>query len=221
MRIGLLRKTLVPLSSCAAATAVHPAAAAPEVLRAYNAPVSESSTSGVSSGGYMAVQFGTAWSSVIRGVGIVAGGPYWCAKADSNDFITWYWGPIFRATGSCMKGPRIQPERERFHRKGQRQGVRRRHRPRPKSEPGRRSIFFTATTTSLSRGRQPTPLRVSTATTSALRTAATCSTKRRSGPVTRTSFCQSRAPSASIAATTMTPRTSTSATTTRPDSKHT
>ena len=31
----------------------------------------------------MAVQFGTAWSSVIKGVGVVAGGPYWCAKADA------------------------------------------------------------------------------------------------------------------------------------------
>ena len=104
MRIGLWRKTLAALT-CAAAVAAQPAAAAPEALRAYNAPVSESSISGVSSGGFMAVQFGTAWSSVIRGVGIVAGGPYWCARADANDFVTWYWGPIFRATGSCMKGP--------------------------------------------------------------------------------------------------------------------
>ncbi len=39
-------------------------------------------------------------------MGIVAGGPYWCAKADAYDFITWYWGPIFRATGACMNGPR-------------------------------------------------------------------------------------------------------------------
>jgi Esterase PHB depolymerase len=104
MRIGLLPKTLAALT-CAAAAAAQPTADAPEALRAYNAPVSESSISGVSSGGYMAVQFGTAWSSVIRGVGIVAGGPYWCAKADGYDFVTWYWGPIFRATGSCMKGP--------------------------------------------------------------------------------------------------------------------
>ncbi len=53
----------------------------------------------------MAVQFGTAWSSIITGVGVVAGGPYWCAKANAYDAITWYWGPVWRATGSCMKGP--------------------------------------------------------------------------------------------------------------------
>jgi hypothetical protein len=53
----------------------------------------------------MAVQFGTAWSSVIKGVGAVAGGPFWCAEADAEDFVTAYWGPILRATGSCVKGP--------------------------------------------------------------------------------------------------------------------
>ena len=52
----------------------------------------------------MAVQFGTAWSSVIKGVGAVVGGPFWCAEADAEDFVTAYWGSILRATGSCMKG---------------------------------------------------------------------------------------------------------------------
>lgn len=99
MRFSLLRTCLVALA-CAAAQS-----AAAEPLRAYKAPIGESSISGISSGGFMAVQFATAWSSVIRGVGIVAGGPYWCAKADADDFITWYMGPIYRATGSCMKGP--------------------------------------------------------------------------------------------------------------------
>jgi hypothetical protein len=60
---------------------------------------------GISSGAFMAVQFGTAWSSVIRGVGVVAGGPYWCAKADANDFMNGYTLPIMTATGSCMTGP--------------------------------------------------------------------------------------------------------------------
>jgi len=84
---------------------MSPLAAEPIALRGYNAPVGESSISGVSSGAFMAVQFGTAWSSIIKGVGVVAGGPYWCAKADAYDAITWYWGPVSRATGSCMKGP--------------------------------------------------------------------------------------------------------------------
>src|SRR3954447_8693250 len=88
-----------------AITAMSAAAAKPISLRSYNAPIGESSISGVSSGAFMAVQFGTAWSSIIKGVGVVAGGPYWCAKADASDAITWYWGPVWRATGTCMKGP--------------------------------------------------------------------------------------------------------------------
>ena len=75
---------------------------ADETLVGYNAAISESSISGVSSGAFMAVQFGTAWSSVIKGVGIVAGGPYWCAKADS--FFR-YWSSVSNALGPCMQGP--------------------------------------------------------------------------------------------------------------------
>jgi poly(3-hydroxybutyrate) depolymerase len=89
----------------AAISGMSPVAAEPMALRSYNAPIGESSISGVSSGAFMAVQFGTAWSSIIKGVGVVAGGPYWCANADAYDAITWYTGPVWRATGSCMKGP--------------------------------------------------------------------------------------------------------------------
>ena len=77
-------------------------AQADEKLAGYNAAIGESSISGISSGAFMAVQFATAWSSVVKGVGIVAGGPYWCAKADS----AWgYWTSVGNATGPCMKGP--------------------------------------------------------------------------------------------------------------------
>lgn len=90
---------------CAAAAGASPLGAEPVSLRSYQAPVGESSISGISSGAFMAVQFGTAWSSIVKGVGVVAGGPYWCAKADAFDVVTWYWGPVWRATGACMKGP--------------------------------------------------------------------------------------------------------------------
>jgi hypothetical protein len=53
----------------------------------------------------MAVQFGTAWSSVVRGVGVIAGGPFWCAKADADDLFNGYTLPVYTATGPCMKGP--------------------------------------------------------------------------------------------------------------------
>jgi hypothetical protein len=42
----------------------------------------EISVSGLSSGGYMAVQFDVAYSSSLKGAGVVAGGPYYCAQGD-------------------------------------------------------------------------------------------------------------------------------------------
>jgi hypothetical protein len=48
-------------------------------LPAYHADIAQTSVSGISSGAFMAVQFGTAWSSVIKGVGAIAGGPYGCS----------------------------------------------------------------------------------------------------------------------------------------------
>jgi len=53
----------------------------------------------------MAVQFGTAWSSVIKGVGVIAGRAVLCAKAGRRRFINGYMLPVLTATGSCMTGP--------------------------------------------------------------------------------------------------------------------
>jgi poly(3-hydroxybutyrate) depolymerase len=101
VNVGFLRRTGIALA-CAAIVAA-PALAEP--LSGYNADIGESSISGISSGAFMAVQFGTAWSSVIKGVGVIAGGQYWCAKADADDFMNNYTLPIMHATGSCMVGP--------------------------------------------------------------------------------------------------------------------
>ncbi|MCS5578689.1 MAG: prolyl oligopeptidase family serine peptidase, partial [Alteromonas macleodii] len=38
--------------------------------------------SGLSSGGYMATQFQLAHSDWVKGVGVIAGGPYFCAQGD-------------------------------------------------------------------------------------------------------------------------------------------
>jgi poly(3-hydroxybutyrate) depolymerase len=92
-------------SSCVELTTVPTLAADSAALRSYNAPIGESSISGISSGAFMAVQFATAWSSVIKGVGVIAGGPDWCAEADAYDIINGYTLPILHATGQCMKGP--------------------------------------------------------------------------------------------------------------------
>jgi poly(3-hydroxybutyrate) depolymerase len=104
MRIGIAHGTLVALV-CAAFVPVSPLAAEPVALRGYNAAIGDSSISGISSGAFMAVQFATAWSSVVKGVGVIAGGPFWCAKADADDFINGFTLPVMIATGPCMKGP--------------------------------------------------------------------------------------------------------------------
>ena len=55
-------------------------AAAAERLPALGADLGQTTTSGLSSGAYMAVQFHVAFSGIVRGVGVVAGGPYYCAE---------------------------------------------------------------------------------------------------------------------------------------------
>jgi poly(3-hydroxybutyrate) depolymerase len=85
------------------ATAVRAADGPP--LKPYNAAIDESSISGISSGAFMAVQFGVAWSSIIKGVGAVAGGPFYCAQASAADFLNGYTLPVATATGPCMAGP--------------------------------------------------------------------------------------------------------------------
>jgi hypothetical protein len=81
--------------AAATALAVTGGAATAQVskLPGYNAPLTESSISGISSGAYMSVQIATAWSSVIKGVGVIAGGPFGCAGGLSST-----------AQGTCMVG---------------------------------------------------------------------------------------------------------------------
>ncbi len=75
LRLAALLAFLNPLA---------PAAAAPP-LPAMDADLSGLTVSGVSSGGYMAVQFHVAHSRLVRGAGVIAGGPYACA-----DGSTWH-----------------------------------------------------------------------------------------------------------------------------------
>lgn len=55
--------------------------------------------SGVSSGGYMATQFQVAHSALIRGAGIFAAGPWYCAR-----------GSMARALGACLGGAGDVPD---------------------------------------------------------------------------------------------------------------
>jgi hypothetical protein len=75
-----------------ATIAVHPGFAAPSLLT-YNVDKTQTSVSGISSGAYMAVQFGAAWSSIVKGVGAIAGGPYGCSEGSGS-----------AALSTCMVG---------------------------------------------------------------------------------------------------------------------
>jgi poly(3-hydroxybutyrate) depolymerase len=55
-------------------------AAAAEPLPGLRADATQVSVSGISSGGFMAVQFHVAYSAAVKGAGVVAGGPYYCAQ---------------------------------------------------------------------------------------------------------------------------------------------
>lgn len=52
-------------------------------LPALNIDLHETSVSGLSSGAFMAVQFQLAYSSIVKGAGIVAGGPFFCSQGDA------------------------------------------------------------------------------------------------------------------------------------------
>jgi poly(3-hydroxybutyrate) depolymerase len=86
------RNWMMNLAAAAvAAVGVHAASAAVP-LPALAADPAEVSVSGLSAGGFMAVQLHVAYSATFkRGAGVVAGGPYDCAE-----------GSIVNATGRCM-----------------------------------------------------------------------------------------------------------------------
>ncbi|MDR2093526.1 MAG: PHB depolymerase family esterase [Azoarcus sp.] len=66
-------------------------ARAAEPLPTLGASTENLTVSGLSSGGFMAVQFHVAHSALVRGAGVLAGGPYYCAR-----------GSAIRALSSCM-----------------------------------------------------------------------------------------------------------------------
>ncbi len=69
-----------------------------ERLPALGVDLRQTSVSGTSSGGFMAVQFHVAHSSLVRGVGVIAGGPYFCAQ-----------GSAAGAMLNCMQPSRFTP----------------------------------------------------------------------------------------------------------------
>lgn len=69
---------LLAVWSCAASTDVLAQQTAPP-LPALGADLAQTSVSGISSGGFMAAQLATAYSSRFMGVAVIAAGPFYCA----------------------------------------------------------------------------------------------------------------------------------------------
>src|SRR5512143_1502738 len=62
--------------------------AATTSLPSFKIDESQTSVSGLSSGGFMAVQFEVSYSSIVKGAGVIAGGPYFCAQTDLANATT-------------------------------------------------------------------------------------------------------------------------------------
>ena len=78
---------LVPLAAALVAAA-PPAALAANALPTLHAAPTRTSVSGLSSGAFMAVQYGVAFSSSVAGIGVIAGGPYNCAFVNFGGILT-------------------------------------------------------------------------------------------------------------------------------------
>lgn len=78
MRHAAARAVLAAAFTITLAAAPAGARAAPP-LPALRADANRVSVSGLSSGAYMALQYQVAYSASVVGVGVIAGGPYYCA----------------------------------------------------------------------------------------------------------------------------------------------
>jgi poly(3-hydroxybutyrate) depolymerase len=77
------RPLIALLLACLAVLPLTGVAQTSQPLPALNIDISETSLSGLSSGAFMATQFQVAHSSIVKGTGIIAGGPYYCAQNNS------------------------------------------------------------------------------------------------------------------------------------------
>ncbi len=89
----------LPQAFAALLAACALSAQAAEPLPRLNILPGSLTVSGVSAGGYMAVQYQVAYSKDVIGAGIIAAGPWYCAR-----------GSLVRALGDCMGGSPAGPE---------------------------------------------------------------------------------------------------------------
>lgn len=90
------RMILATILSCLAMAGTAMAQQQTAALPALGVNLDQTTVSGLDSGAFMAAQLATAYSSRIRGVGIIAGGPFYCAGTYSN------LGMLENAVNTCM-----------------------------------------------------------------------------------------------------------------------
>lgn len=97
-RFGLLVLALAMLKPALAES--------PGLLPELDIDLTQTTVSGISSGAFMAVQFGVAHSAAVRGIAATAGGPYFCAGQDA-----WAGAGVGKAIARCMQGDPAYPAR--------------------------------------------------------------------------------------------------------------
>lgn len=85
-----LRKLLCGFLALCIATALQGCGSNAQKLPALGADLSQTSVSGLSSGGYMAGQFQLAHSSIVIGAAILAAGPYGCAQSAGAEAFPYF-----------------------------------------------------------------------------------------------------------------------------------
>jgi poly(3-hydroxybutyrate) depolymerase len=99
MNTPWLLRHLTAAAMCVALAALASPARAEGALPAFRLDLTQTTVSGISSGAFMAVQFGVAHSATVSGVAATAGGPYFCAGKDA-----WAGGAVSKVMARCMQG---------------------------------------------------------------------------------------------------------------------
>lgn len=106
-RMAVDAKALKAMASIAVAAAViSPAAHAADRLGAYNVDLNQTTVSGLSAGAFFAAQMQVAHSAQIKGMGSIAGGPYFCAEGSLKKAYNAKTGDAGSGiyAGQCMGG---------------------------------------------------------------------------------------------------------------------
>lgn len=82
-------------------------------LGKYSVDMDEITVSGISAGGFMAVQLHVAYSTLFRGAGSIAGGAYFCAQDSMTSALT-----ACMTTPSMVNVGQLQDQAEEYERGG-------------------------------------------------------------------------------------------------------